>query len=70
MTEERDLSLLEALDHLLDRGVTISGHAIISIGGVDLIYLGLSVVLASVDTLTVVPAGMRRTIEGEADGER
>lgn len=51
MREERELSLLETLDHLLDRGVTITGHAIISIGGVDLVYLGLGVVLANVDTL-------------------
>lgn len=52
MAEERDLSLLETLDHLLDRGVVISGEAIISIGEVDLLYLGLNVVLANVDALT------------------
>lgn len=51
MDEERDLSLLETLDHLLDRGVVIAGEATISIAGVDLLYLGLNVVLANVDTL-------------------
>jgi hypothetical protein len=50
--EDRDLSLLETLDHLLDRGVVIAGEATISIGGVDLLYLGLNVVLANVDALT------------------
>lgn len=49
--DERDLSLLETLDHLLDRGVVISGEAIISIGEVDLLYLGLNVILANVDAL-------------------
>jgi hypothetical protein len=46
-----ELSLLETLDHLLDRGVVIAGEATISIGGVDLLYLGLNVVLANIDTL-------------------
>ena len=45
------LALLETLDHLLDRGVIIAGEAVISIGDVDLLYLGLNVVLANVDTL-------------------
>ena len=48
-TEE--LTLLETLDHLLDRGVVISGEAVISIGDVDLLYLGLNIVLANVDAI-------------------
>ncbi|HJW93292.1 MAG TPA: gas vesicle protein GvpJ [Thermoanaerobaculia bacterium] len=46
-----ELSLLEALDHLLDRGVVIAGEAVISIGDVDLLYLGLNIVLANVDAI-------------------
>jgi hypothetical protein len=52
MAEEEDqISLLETLDHLLDRGVVIAGEAVISIGSVDLLYLGLNVVLANVDAI-------------------
>ena len=52
MAEEEDqLSLLETLDHLLDRGVVIAGEAVISIGQVDLLYLGLNIVLANVDAI-------------------
>lgn len=51
MAEEYELSLLETLDHLLDRGVVISGEAVISIGNVDLLYLGLNIVLSNVDTI-------------------
>jgi hypothetical protein len=52
MTDSPDeLSLLETLDHLLDRGVVISGEAVISIGDVDLLYLGLNIVLANVDAI-------------------
>lgn len=49
--KETELALLDTLDHLLDRGVVIAGEAVISIGGVDLLYLGLNVVLANVDTI-------------------
>jgi len=49
--EEQDLSLLETLDHLLDRGVVVAGEAVISIGDVDLLYLGLNIVLANVDAV-------------------
>lgn len=46
-----DITLLETLDHLLDRGVVIAGEAIISIGDVDLLYLGLNIVLANVEAM-------------------
>lgn len=72
MDEERDLSLLETLDHLLDRGVVIAGEATISIAGIDLVYLGLNVVLANVDTLTrqrdrQVAATKKELSDGEGD---
>jgi hypothetical protein len=51
MTEDQDLSLLETLDHLLDRGVVVAGEAVISIGDVDLLYLGLNIVLANMDAV-------------------
>ena len=51
---EEDLGLLEMLDHLLDRGVVIAGEAVISIGDVDLLYLGLNIVLANVDAVARV----------------
>ena len=55
MSEHLDeLALLETLDHLLDRGVVIAGEAVISIGDVDLLYLGLNIVLANVDAVTRV----------------
>ena len=54
MNSDRDLSLVEALDHLLDRGVVIAGEAVISVGEVDLLYLGLNIIVANVDALTRV----------------
>jgi gas vesicle structural protein len=45
-----DVSLLEVLDHVLNAGVVIHGSLVISLAGVDLIYVGLNVVLTSVET--------------------
>ena len=47
---EEEASLLEILDHVLNYGVVIHGTLVISLAGVDLVYLGLNVVLASVET--------------------
>ena len=49
--ESQEITLLETLDHLLDRGVVIAGEATISIGDVDLLYLGLNIVLANIDAI-------------------
>jgi hypothetical protein len=67
VNDERDLSLLETLDHLLDRGVVIAGEAIISIGNVDLLYLGLNVVLSNVDSLMRDSAKRHRPAEPPGD---
>jgi hypothetical protein len=45
-----DVSLVEILDHVLNSGVVIQGSIVISLAGVDLVYLGLSLVLTSVET--------------------
>jgi hypothetical protein len=47
---DEDVSLLDILDHVLNAGVVIHGSIVLSIAGVDLVYLGLNVVLTSVET--------------------
>jgi len=47
---EDEVSLLEIIDHVLNAGVVIHGSLVISLAGVDLVYLGLNVVLTSVET--------------------
>ena len=47
---EEDISLLDIIDHVLNAGVVIHGSLVISVAGVDLVYLGLNVVLTSVET--------------------
>lgn len=48
--EQADLSLLETLDHVLNRGLVIAGEITISVADIDLIFLGLNVLLSSVET--------------------
>jgi hypothetical protein len=58
--DERELSLLDILDHVLNAGVVLHGSVVISLAGVDLVYLGLNVVLTSVETaLRQLPEGSR-----------
>jgi hypothetical protein len=47
---EQEASLLEVLDHVLNAGIVLHGSLIISVAGVDLVYLGLNAVLTSVET--------------------
>jgi len=48
--EQSDLTLLETVDHVLNRGLVIAGEITISVADVDLIFLGLNVVLTTVES--------------------
>ncbi len=45
------LALVDALDHLLNRGVVVLGESTISLANVDLVHLQLRLLLSSVETL-------------------
>jgi len=47
---QEDVSLLDILDHVLNAGVVVHGSLVISVAGVDLVYVGLNVILTSVET--------------------
>ncbi len=47
---ETDLSLLETLDHVLNRGLVIAGEITIAVADIDLIFVGLNVMVSSVET--------------------
>ncbi len=46
-----DSSLTDALDRLLTTGVVVQGEVVVSVADVDLLYVGLNLVLASVDAM-------------------
>ena len=47
---EDQLTLAELVNRVLDRGAIVTGEVIISVAGVDLLFLGLQLVLSSVET--------------------
>ena len=50
LDEESELSLLETLDHVLNRGLVIAGEITIAVADIDLIFVGLNVLVSSVET--------------------
>lgn len=48
--ENKDVSLCEALDRILNKGAVLFGEVMISVADIDLVYLGLQVILASMET--------------------
>lgn len=47
---DEHMSLCEAVDRLLHKGVVLRGEITISVADIELVYLGLQVLLASADT--------------------
>jgi len=50
LPESKDVSLCEALDRILNKGAVLFGEVMISVADIDLVYLGLQVILASMET--------------------
>lgn len=48
--QDDELSIVDILDHVLNQGVILRGNLVISLAGVDLVYVGLDVILTSVET--------------------
>jgi gas vesicle structural protein len=57
---QEQVSLVELVDRVLNKGVTLTGDIVLSIADIDLVYVGLRVILASVGTL--------ERLEAEAGG--
>ena len=50
--DQKQSSLLDALDNVLNRGAVVNGDIVLGVADVDLIYLKLSVLLAALDKVT------------------
>lgn len=55
------VSLCETLDRVLNKGAVIVGQVTLSVADVDLVYLGLELVLTSIETA-------RKTLDGDRGG--
>lgn len=63
LDDEEELSLLETLDHVLDRGLVIAGEVTIAVADIDLIYLGLNLLLGSVESVNRALGTRERRVE-------
>lgn len=56
---QQDVTLLELVDRVLNKGVVLTGDITLAVADVDLVYVGLRVLLASVATLEEAESGAR-----------
>ena len=49
MRSSERVSLCETLDRVLNKGAVVAGEVTISVADIDLIYLGLQVMISSVE---------------------
>ena len=50
VAHRKDVTLLDLLDRILDKGVILWGDITISVADVDLVYVGLKVLLTSIES--------------------
>jgi len=50
LDDNERVSLCEALDRVLNKGAVVVGEVTISVAGIDLVYLGLQLLLTSIET--------------------
>ena len=70
VAKEKEVALLDLLDRILTKGVILWGDITISVADVDLIYLGLKVLLASVETaeqMRSTAAAQYSTVNGQRE---
>lgn len=59
------ISLCDALDRILTKGVVIYGDITISVAGVDLLYIGLRGLVCAIDALEQMPASLQNPVAPE-----
>jgi hypothetical protein len=63
--EAREVTLLDLVDRAVDHGVILAGDITIAVADIDLIYMALQVLLASVERVEELRAEREMTVEGE-----
>lgn len=52
-----DASLLDIVDHVLTKGIVLTGDLVLGVADIDLVYLRLSAVLCAADRVLGAPPG-------------
>ena len=55
--QSKDITILELLDRVLNKGVILTGDIVMSVADIDLVYLGVKLMLSSVETMEQLKAG-------------
>jgi hypothetical protein len=55
-----NVALVDLVDRLIDGGVVVTGDIVLSLAGVDLVYLGLRLVLAPAHKVSIAGLGGAR----------
>jgi len=53
----KDITILELLDRVLNKGVILTGDIVISVADIDLVYLEVKLMLSSVETMEQLKSG-------------
>lgn len=53
--EDADSTLLDLVDNVLNKGVVVTGDVVLSLAGVDLVYVRVSALLCAADRLLPPP---------------
>jgi len=61
----KDITILELLDRVLNKGVILTGDLVISVADIDLVYLGVKLMLSSVETMEQLKCGNPVSTEGQ-----
>jgi hypothetical protein len=67
LADQERISLCEILDRVLTKGVVVVGEVVISVADVDLIYLGLQLVLTSVESARTMRSAGAPALTQEVD---
>ena len=60
MLDSADPSLLELIDHVLNKGVVLSGEVTLGLAGIDLIYVRLLALICAADRVSGGAPTIRR----------
>lgn len=55
--QSKDITILEVLDRALNKGVVLTGDLVISVADIDLVYVGVKLMLSSVETMEQLRSG-------------
>jgi gas vesicle structural protein len=59
--KSKDVTILELLDRVLNKGVILTGDIVITVADIDMIYVGVKLMLSSVETMERLKSGKLST---------